>query len=435
MEALLGSILANDRAATILSIHQFAGQGKNLETLFEEILTWLRGILLSLVLPDPGAVLDENPEKVNCYRKLAAITRADTLQILLEQLAASSYLLREAINKQVFMETILLKAMRAAHAVKVEDLLIRLNQIRQSGELAGIEKVPSLAQNPVHQVIPPTVPPVIPAPVPVRQPVSAAPAPAMVPSPELVPAQEEKPVEPPATPSDSSVPPTVVTPAPEPAVSSIEPKRKEPAPTEMTETEKPIKPVESKEINIIDEQMTESGSDELTEADPSGSESDNEGLPDETGEVSDELSDVPVPEVSSALQQRDSMSLAERYSAELLWRKLTERIVQVQPSLAGILTGAFPDRIEKSMLYVWFDTSDSAVSLPIAERNKPLIVNELKMMTGDSYADVSIGEKEGLRTQAAPKRSLEELKRAAEKNPMVQETADLFSGMIVDVLE
>ena len=108
MEELLKAILSNDRTSAILSIHQFAGQGKNLETLFEEILTWLRGILLCLVLPEPQNVLDENLEKINSYRKLAALTNPDTLQILMEQLAASSYLLREAINKQVFMETILL---------------------------------------------------------------------------------------------------------------------------------------------------------------------------------------------------------------------------------------------------------------------------------------------------------------------------------------
>ncbi|MBO7147448.1 MAG: DNA polymerase III subunit gamma/tau, partial [Lentisphaeria bacterium] len=154
MKNLLQAILSNDRTTTILSIHQFAAQGKNLETLYEEILTWMRGIMLSLVLPDPQAVLDENPEKIACYRELAAIARADSLQILMEHLAASSYVLREAINKQVFMETILLKAMRAAHAIKIEDLLARLNQLRKSGELDGIEKIPTLAQIPV---VPPVV--------------------------------------------------------------------------------------------------------------------------------------------------------------------------------------------------------------------------------------------------------------------------------------
>ena len=133
MEELLNSILNNDRAAAILSIHKFAEQGKNLETLFEEVLAWLRGIMLSIILPNPQSVLDENPEKILIYQKLATDRNVNMVQTLLEQLSASSYLLREAINKQIFIETIMLKSMRSAHAVRIEDLLVRLNQIRRAG--------------------------------------------------------------------------------------------------------------------------------------------------------------------------------------------------------------------------------------------------------------------------------------------------------------
>ena len=121
MEELLNSILNNDRAAAILSVHKFAEQGKNLETLFEEVLAWLRGVMLSIILPNPESVLDENPEKILTYQKLATNRNVNMVQTLLEQLSGSAYLLREAINKQVFLETILLKAMRSAHAVRIED--------------------------------------------------------------------------------------------------------------------------------------------------------------------------------------------------------------------------------------------------------------------------------------------------------------------------
>ena len=103
MEELLNSILNNDSAAAILSIHKFAEQGKNLETLFEEVLAWLRGIMLSIILPNPQSVLDENPEKILIYQKLATDRNVNMVQTLLEQLSASSYLLREAINKQIFI--------------------------------------------------------------------------------------------------------------------------------------------------------------------------------------------------------------------------------------------------------------------------------------------------------------------------------------------
>lgn len=428
MESLLGSILANDRTSTILSIHQFAGQGKNLDTLFEEILTWLRGILLSLVLPDPQAVLDENPEKINCYRKLAAVSRPDTLQILLEQLAGSSYLLREAINKQVFMETILLKAMRAAHAVKVEDLLIRLNQIRRNGELDGIDKIPSLAQIPV-------VPPVQPVSVP-PPPVSPAAAPVQpvsVPPPPPVSVTEEKTVEKPSEPvAVPSAPAPVVTEAPQ-SVQTVS----EPLPTVQPDKLTAIDPKTEQAVNEdvakSDGELTEPV-ENLTEPEmPDGSVlSSDEELPEDLPDDGE----IPASEkLPPALEKRDAMSLKERFSPELLWSRLTENVQRIQPSLAGVMAGGVADRIDNSMLYVCYDAKDDAMLMKMAVQAKPQIVSELRRMSGDQYADISFESKDGLHTPAVPKRTLEELKRAAGANPMVKETADLFDGLIVDVME
>lgn len=454
MESLLGSILSNDRASTILSIHQFAGQGKNLDTLFEEILTWLRGILLSLVLPDPQAVLDENPEKINGYRKLAAMSRPDTLQILLEQLAASSYLLREAINKQVFMETILLKAMRAAHAVKVEDLLIRLNEIRRNGELDGIDKIPSLAQIPVRQpvmVSPPVVPAAV-SPVPAVSeppappvPAAVSPTPAVsepppVPAASQVQVTEEKIVEKPSEPvAVPSIPPAPVTepmpadpvpapsPSPSPAAADI------PASINMTENASVSEHIDIERVEKSDGILTEPV-ENLTEPDiPGGSVlSADEEMPEDLPEDGD---NPPSEKLSPALVKRDSMSLKERFSPELLWSRLTENIQRIQPSLAGIMTGGIADRIDNSMLYVCFDAKSDAILMKMANQAKPQILSELHRLTGDQYADVTFELKEGLHTPVVPKRSLEQLKRDVGSNPMVMETADLFAGTIVDVLE
>ena len=438
MESLLGSILSNDRASTILSIHQFAGQGKNLDTLFEEILTWLRGILLSLVLPDPQAVLDENPEKINSYRKLAAMSRPDTLQILLEHLAASSYLLREAINKQVFMETILLKAMRAAHAVKVEDLLIRLNEIRRNGELDGIDKIPSLAQIPVQRSVT-AVQPVTPAAVSPAPPVSEPPTPP-VPSPSPMPVTEEKVVEQPSEPVPVPEPPaapvTESIPAdPVPAVSPTQ----SPVPADipvsdkMTENSKQSEYTDNEQLAKNDGRLTEPV-ENMTEPDIAGASilSTDEEMPED---LPDDGENAPSEKLSPALIKRDSMSLRERFSPELLWSRLTENIQRIQPSLAGIMTGGIPDRIDNSMLYVCFDAKADVMLMKMANQAKPQILSELRRLTGDQYADVTFELKEGLHSPVVPKRSLEQLKRDVGSNPMVMETADLFAGTIVDVLE
>ena len=446
MESLLQAILSNDRTSAILTVHQFAGQGKNLDTLFEEILSWLRGILLCLVLPDPMAVLDENPEKITSYRKLAAITRPDILQILLEQLAASSYLLRDAINKQVFMETILLKAMRAAHAVKVEDLLIRLNEIRRNGELNGIEKIPSLARVPVYQ------PPVMTHPSAPAAPVTPAAAPSQPVQPEPI---DTAPPQVPAMPDAAAASPVPSTPAEQAdtaqPIAEQEPSNPQPEPESAVPASVPVpEPVAEKPAPV---QVTETDTNTQCNENQSIAEKDGK-VTEKVTEVSDPASDIPtaaeedpgeeaaetgIPELPeelpAALEQRNGMSLKERFSAELLWAKLTETILRFHPSTGSVMSGGVADRIENSMLYVNFDAKDDTMIYQIVTGEKKMLVQELRKLTGDAFADITFALKEGIHTPAVPKRTLEELKRDVSGNPMVMETADLFSGTIVDVME
>ena len=216
MSMLIQSILRNDRPAVISSIHNFASVGKNLEMLFDEILIWLRGVMISSLMPDPAAVLEESSEKIAVYAELAKIVRPECVQRLLEQLSSTGYLLREAINKQVFIETVLLKAMRMAHAVQVDDLIARLNYIRKHGELAPLDAVPAYVNLPPPQVV-------------IRQTVvqSAAPVP------EPVPVVAAKPVPEPVIEEKKPVPepPPVV----EKPVSEPLPEVKEPEPPPVVE--------------------------------------------------------------------------------------------------------------------------------------------------------------------------------------------------------
>lgn len=204
MQELIRAILCNDRAKVVSALHEFAYAGKNLELLFDEILGWLRGVLMCALLPNPQTVLEENPEKIRIYSELAKLVRPDVIQRLLEQLSSTGFLLREAINKQIFIETLLLKAMRMAHAVQVDDLIARLNYIRQNGELAPLNAVPAYVNLPPPQVIiqqsapdvpaqPDPVPPPAPAEKKTSDPLKPEPKPEPTPLPPPVSSPEQMP--------------------------------------------------------------------------------------------------------------------------------------------------------------------------------------------------------------------------------------------------
>ena len=211
---LLKAMLGNDPATVVRIISSLKKRGKNLETLFDEILSALRNIGLCAIIPDPSELVDESAETLAQYRAFASAAPADIPRQLLENLAPSGRVLREALNKQVLLETIILKAMREAHAVKLDTILKKLNQLRSAGELKFVDAIPKIEAAPPVCVPPPPPPPAPapkaePAPVPPPPPVEMKPAP--VPPPE--PKPEVKPVPPP---EPTPAPKPEVKPAPKP---------------------------------------------------------------------------------------------------------------------------------------------------------------------------------------------------------------------------
>ena len=147
LNAILQAVLLNNPGEVVTRIAMLAGKGKNLETLFDDILYAMRAIQMCTILADPSLLLDESSEAIADYRKMAQLAPRDTIQILLENIAPVGRTLHDALNKQVYLETILLKAMREAHAVRIGDILARLNQLRSAGELQFIEQLPVVERN------------------------------------------------------------------------------------------------------------------------------------------------------------------------------------------------------------------------------------------------------------------------------------------------
>jgi DNA polymerase-3 subunit gamma/tau len=151
---LIKAIFANNVAGVITAIYNLSCRGKNLETLFNDLLSWLRSIHICGLIGNPENILEDGEEMIENYRQLAKQVDTRIVQLLLEVLAPVGRTLHDALNKQVYLESIILKAMRSAHAVQIDDLINRLNQLRNQNELEVLNKLPSLAeQPPVLQIV------------------------------------------------------------------------------------------------------------------------------------------------------------------------------------------------------------------------------------------------------------------------------------------
>ena len=187
LDTLIAAMLQNQPGAVVTIVNQLAGRGRNLETLFDDILEMIRGVELMHILNDPGAVLEFDDEKLARCSKLAQLTNAQVLRCLMENLSPVGRILHEALNKAIYLESILLKAMHEAHAPTVGDVLARLNQLRSAGDLEFLNQVPSFqAQVPTFAmpVVLPEIQPKAPEVTEVKTEVPApAPAPVTAPAP------------------------------------------------------------------------------------------------------------------------------------------------------------------------------------------------------------------------------------------------------------
>lgn len=431
IQNIVRSILLNDKASTITSIHSLSLKGKNLETLFEELLEYIRGVQLCKILPNPEDVLEESDETLAVFKNLADTAKADTIQRLLENLAPVGRYLHEAINKQVFLETIILKAMKAAHAVQIEDLIARLNQIRKNEELVLPDNPPPVI--PVAEPLPPAVQTVaIPAAVPVQSPPPVQqkePEPSLpVPVPQPV-AAVPVPVE--VTPEPVAVIPQEVTKVETPPAEALN--KEESLPT-VEKTPEPSLQAEPEDVSDDAIEDTEEEEDAMEHSVPEQP----ENIIEETG-IQDEDAEVSSPEDSEETPPSENRLLKDvekkNYSLDDLWHLL---LTDIADSLGNItlrdyLIEGVPESFQSSLLTINFDEEFEASHMAAINKNMHVICTRLRAISGDKNALIKIVLTEGLHDRSSSIEKMFEAQKRVEKNEFVQGVMDLFGGHIVDV--
>ena len=372
--------------------------------------------MLSIVLPSPETVLDENPERLADYKVLSEGRKPNIIQTLMEKLSESSYLLREAINKQVFIETIMLKSMRAAHSIPVESLIARLNQIRRTGELAGIEKVPTLAGNPVETpaAASPVPPPAV-SPIPAEKKTADRIeniAPAQVSAPPAVSSQE------------ISVKQEEI--KEEIKEETLEEKQEEKE--EVKEEVKTSPPPVEENFSIKDEKSI------LAEApSPASAVSAATTFLPASAEISVTNEETVKEEVKEEKIYFDGTASSH---PQQIWEALSAMARKEKKiSLAELILLGVPQKIENNELIVAFDQEYGETALAAVCSEIYFLMEKLSAIS--PLAEFRFLRLAGIRsfTGAVREKALDDLKKEVSNNETVLMTNDLFGGKIIDVLE
>ncbi len=377
IEGIICAMFNNDPGALITGIYHLASHGKNLETLFNDILNTLRCIQISCLLQSPENILETDSDSIQRYRQFGANVPPNVIQRLLEALSPVGRTLHDALNKQVYLETIILRAMRQAHAIQIEDLIRRLNQIRKSGELAVVENLPPVTQ----PVIPPPQPVqrVVMQP-PVPQPVSQTVEPAPAPQPEPVKQPEAALVEPEPVPQ------------PEPEI-ELEPVKTAPVP----ELEIQPAPIQETPPEPVTEQIAESTAAQTPEP-GEASFSVDAGQEHTTDAVVEEPKDFELDPNSPDVNSED---ISEEDMPRKIWHEmimLVQEHHQVNPLLRNYMSEATPVSWENSVLTVCFDDEFELEHFQALQNHSRLLQQLIQQVSADWMSSVCIEKRGGIKS-------------------------------------
>ncbi len=135
LKDLVAAILRDDPSTLIEAVRQVADRGRDLERAYNDLLVYVRNLVLLEVAADPEQILQADETEMADLRELAALCESGQSRKILEKLSDYENWLRQALNKRIHLEVILLKVMRHAHSVSIDQVIERLNQLRESSVL------------------------------------------------------------------------------------------------------------------------------------------------------------------------------------------------------------------------------------------------------------------------------------------------------------
>jgi len=135
----LTSAILNGEAETVLrELNDLAQHGKDLGRLLADLLNHFRNLLIYQVSGGDLKLLEISEAETASLKEQAPRVSTDTLTRLMEVLSDAEGHLRAAASKKIFLEVSLLKAIQARHAVSLDAVLKKLQQLRgASGVTAG----------------------------------------------------------------------------------------------------------------------------------------------------------------------------------------------------------------------------------------------------------------------------------------------------------
>ncbi|MDP6903244.1 MAG: DNA polymerase III subunit gamma/tau [Verrucomicrobiota bacterium] len=152
--SLTNAILKGESAVALRELNELATGGKELARLVGDLLNHFRNLLIYLVSRGDVGILQISEAETTALKEQAGLTDHGAVSRILETLTDCELQLRGVSSKKILVEVSLMKAINAAGAMSLNDVLDKLQEIRGQGGDAVIEepvsapkKIPAKSKN------------------------------------------------------------------------------------------------------------------------------------------------------------------------------------------------------------------------------------------------------------------------------------------------
>ncbi len=157
---LIKELVNNSPTNVMAVVHRLAEGGRNLERLYSDILFSLRNLMIFQYLDSPEQIVEIGKSEQDEYINIAKVAGKGVVQRLVEGLMTHEINIRNYLNKRVFVEVTLLRVMRDAHAVSLDEILTNLKKLQESdGVLVNNPEINREKFKELDNVSPAPVPP------------------------------------------------------------------------------------------------------------------------------------------------------------------------------------------------------------------------------------------------------------------------------------
>ena len=155
--SLSGAVLQADAARALDEFHELTTGGKELSRLVGDLLNHFRNLMVYQVSGADTGILEISEAEKNALAEQAQWADQAAVARVLEVFSDCELQLRHATSKKILVEVHLMKAIDAARAMSLNDVLDQLQHLRDSegGDALPVQSTPKTTAKPIRQIAQP----------------------------------------------------------------------------------------------------------------------------------------------------------------------------------------------------------------------------------------------------------------------------------------